>query len=120
MPTWAITYFNIVVSVLGGGYLCLAWSRISARRTSTFPRLVRGFPVCKQHRWSSATDTNTSPPVISLVAGVIFSLSAANFVRPLEYVGTQENLNATTLYFSRLVLGVQLILAGVRVRVSLG
>jgi NhaP-type Na+/H+ or K+/H+ antiporter len=35
-------------------------------------------------------------------------------VKPLEYTGSQENLNAATLYFSRLVLGVQLVLAGVQ------
>lgn len=52
--------------------------------------------------------------VISLLAGVIFSPHATNFVRPLEYTGTQANLNAVTLYFSRLVLGVQLVLAGVQ------
>lgn len=43
-----------------------------------------------------------------------FSPSAANFIRPLEYAGSQANLDATTLYFSRLVLGVQLVLAGVQ------
>jgi hypothetical protein len=53
--------------------------------------------------------------VISLLAGVSFSPHAANFVKPLEYTGSQENLNATTLYFCRLVLGVQLVLAGVQV-----
>lgn len=52
--------------------------------------------------------------VISLIAGVIFSPHAANLVKPLEYTGSQENLNAVTLYFSRLVLGVQLVLAGVQ------
>jgi len=52
--------------------------------------------------------------VISLLAGVTFSPHATNFIRPLEYTGSQENLNAATLYFSRLVLGVQLVLAGVQ------
>jgi NhaP-type Na+/H+ or K+/H+ antiporter len=52
--------------------------------------------------------------VISLIAGVIFSPHATNFVKPLEYTGSQANLNAVTLYFSRLVLGVQLVLAGVQ------
>lgn len=56
----------------------------------------------------------TIPPVISLLAGVAFSPPAANFVRPLEYAGSQENLDAIILYFSRLVLGVQLVLAGVQ------
>jgi len=51
--------------------------------------------------------------VISLLAGVTFH--AINVVKPLEYTGgSQANLNAATLYFSRLVLGVQLVLAGVQ------
>lgn len=52
--------------------------------------------------------------MISLVAGIIFSPNATNFVKPLEYTGSQANLDAVTLYFSRLVLGVQLVLAGVQ------
>ena len=52
--------------------------------------------------------------MISLLAGVAVSPPAANLVRPLEYAGSVENLNAATLYFTRLVLGVQLVLAGVQ------
>ena len=53
--------------------------------------------------------------VISLLAGVSFSPHAANFIRPLEYThGSAHDLDSVTLYFSRLVLGVQLVLAGVR------
>ena len=53
--------------------------------------------------------------MISLLAGVTFSPHATNFVRPLEYTaGSQADLNSVTLYFSRLVLGVQLVLAGVQ------
>ena len=52
--------------------------------------------------------------MISLLAGVTFSPHAANIVKPLEYAGSEANLNAVTLYFSRLVLGVQLVLAGVQ------
>jgi len=52
--------------------------------------------------------------VISLIAGVTFSPHATNVVKPLEYTGSQANLNSVTLYFSRLVLGVQLVLAGVQ------
>ena len=52
--------------------------------------------------------------MISLLAGVAFSPSAANFFRPLDYAGSQANLDTATLYFSRLVLGVQLVLAGVQ------
>ena len=53
--------------------------------------------------------------VISLLAGVAFSPSGAGFIRPLDYAdGSAENVQAITLYFSRLVLGVQLVLAGVQ------
>lgn len=53
--------------------------------------------------------------MISLVAGIIFSPHATNLIKPLEYAGgIQENLDTITLYFSRLVLGVQLVLAGVQ------
>ncbi len=52
--------------------------------------------------------------VISLLAGVSFSPHAANLIRPLDYTGSQANLNTATLCFSRLVLGVQLVLAGVQ------
>lgn len=56
-----------------------------------------------------------SEALISLIAGVIFSPHVANLVRPLEYaLGSQENLAVITLYFTRLVLGVQLVLAGVQ------
>ena len=46
---------------------------------------------------------------------MIFSPHAADFIRPLDYAnGSQANLASITLYFSRLVLGVQLVLAGVQ------
>jgi len=53
--------------------------------------------------------------VISLVAGLIFSPHATNLVRPSQYaLDDPEVLETITLYFSRLVLGVQLVLAGVQ------
>lgn len=56
-----------------------------------------------------------SGPVISLLAGVAFSPHAANFIRPEDYaLHSRENLDAITLHFTRLVLGVQLVLAGVQ------
>lgn len=56
-----------------------------------------------------------SEALISTVAGLIFSPHAANLIKPLEYAqGSPENLDAITLYFSRLVLGVQLVLAGIQ------
>lgn len=53
--------------------------------------------------------------MISLLAGITFSPHAANLIKPLEYAeGSQESLDTITLYFTRLVLGVQLVLAGVQ------
>ncbi|KAI0845746.1 Sodium/hydrogen exchanger family-domain-containing protein [Daldinia vernicosa] len=91
MPTLAPTNFNIIVSVLGG------W--ISVFGLVSY--------LLKENFYLSEA-------LISLLAGLVFSPHAANFVRPLEYAGSEENLNAITLYFTRLVLGVQLVLAGVQ------
>ena len=53
--------------------------------------------------------------MISLVAGLIFSPHATNWIRPHEYaLQSVENLDTITLYFTRVVLGVQLVLAGVQ------
>lgn len=52
--------------------------------------------------------------MISLLAGVVFSPPSVNFIKPLEYAGSQENLDEVTLAFTRLVLGVQLVLAGIQ------
>ena len=53
--------------------------------------------------------------VISLLAGITFSPYAANLIKPLEYAqGSQGSLDTITLYFTRLVLGVQLVLAGIQ------
>jgi sodium/hydrogen antiporter len=112
MPELAVNNFNIVLSVLGGwvslfglvSYLCKENFYLSEARESdrniTYPVKPRLLTSC--------------PSVISLLAGVAFSPPAANLVRPLDYAGSQENLNAITLYFSRLVLGVQLVLAGIQ------
>lgn len=53
--------------------------------------------------------------MISTIAGIIFSPHATNLIRPIEYaLGNEETLGTITLYFSRLVLGVQLVLAGIQ------
>ncbi|KAK3343755.1 Sodium/hydrogen exchanger family-domain-containing protein [Lasiosphaeria hispida] len=91
MPTLAITNFNIVLSVLGG------W--ISLFGLVSY--------LCKENFYLSEA-------LISLLAGVVVSPSAIGLIKPLEYAGSVENLNTVTLYFSRLVLGVQLVLAGVQ------
>lgn len=50
-----------------------------------------------------------------MLAGVVFSPHALNWIRPLEYAqNSAENLEYVTLYFSRLVLGVQLVIAGIQ------
>lgn len=52
--------------------------------------------------------------MISLLAGITFS-HGTDFIKPLDYAaGSQVDLDAITLYFTRLVLGVQLVLAGVQ------
>ncbi|KAI8630868.1 Sodium/hydrogen exchanger family-domain-containing protein [Xylariaceae sp. FL1651] len=91
MPTLDISNFNIVVSVLGG------W--ISLFGLVSY--------LLKENFYLSEA-------LISLLAGITFSPHATNWVRPLEYAGSLENLNAVTLYFTRLVLGVQLVLAGIQ------
>ncbi|AEO71677.1 uncharacterized protein THITE_2071706 [Thermothielavioides terrestris NRRL 8126] len=92
MPALATTNFNIILSVLGG------W--ISLFGLVSY--------LCKESFYLSEA-------LISLLAGVSLSPHAANFIRPLDYaLGSVENLNAITLAFSRLVLGVQLVLAGVQ------
>lgn len=113
MPTLAITNFNIVCSVLGGfvtlfglvSYLFKEKFYLSEARKLTFSLDMLPFDIQLTH---------ALPTVISLLAGVTFSPHAANFIRPLEYTGTEHNLNTVTLAFTRLVLGVQLVLAGVQ------
>ncbi|KAF4760585.1 hypothetical protein HAV15_005877 [Penicillium sp. str.  len=61
---------------------------------------------------------------VSEALGVAFGPNGANFIRPRDYaecnhegvsvIECRDNLNAITLNFSRLVLGVQLVLAGVQ------
>ncbi|KAF2717934.1 hypothetical protein K431DRAFT_275771 [Polychaeton citri CBS 116435] len=56
-----------------------------------------------------------SEALIATLFGVIFSPHATGWVQPLDYArGNPEDLEKITLYFSRLVLGVQLVLAGVQ------
>ncbi|TGJ86077.1 hypothetical protein E0Z10_g2705 [Xylaria hypoxylon] len=91
MPTLDISNFNIVVSVLGG------W--ISLFGLVSY--------LLKENFYLSEA-------LISLLAGITFGPSALNWVRPMEYAGSAENLDKVTLFFTRLVLGVQLVLAGVQ------
>ncbi|KAI1745492.1 Sodium/hydrogen exchanger family-domain-containing protein [Xylaria scruposa] len=91
MPTLDISNFNIVVSVLGG------W--ISLFGLVSY--------LLKENFYLSEA-------LISLLAGITFGPRALNWVRPIEYAGSVDNLNDVTLFFTRLVLGVQLVLAGVQ------
>ncbi|KAL2798894.1 Sodium/hydrogen exchanger family-domain-containing protein [Aspergillus keveii] len=92
MPTLSLINFNIVCATLGG-----------------FISLFGLVSYLFKERFY------LSEALISLLAGVAFSPHAANFIRPQEYaLGTDENLEQITLCFTRLVLGVQLVLAGVQ------
>ncbi|KAJ5090349.1 Cation/H+ exchanger [Penicillium argentinense] len=92
MPTLALINFNIVCATLGGF-------------VSLFGLVSY---LCKERFYLSEA-------LISLLAGVAFSPHAANFIRPEDYAQhNQQNLDAITLHFTRLVLGVQLVLAGVQ------
>ncbi|KAI0025736.1 Sodium/hydrogen exchanger family-domain-containing protein [Xylariomycetidae sp. FL0641] len=91
MPTLDTSNFNIVIAVLGG------W--ISLFGLVSY--------LLKENFYLSEA-------LISLLAGITFSPHAANFIRPMEYAGSAEALDEVTLYFTRLVLGVQLVLAGVQ------
>lgn len=56
-----------------------------------------------------------SEALISTIFGIIFSPHGTNWLKPLEYANNDEEaLETITLYFARLVLGVQLVLAGVQ------
>ncbi|KAF2730518.1 hypothetical protein EJ04DRAFT_38863 [Polyplosphaeria fusca] len=92
MPTLAVVNFNIVCATLGG-FITL-FGLVSYLMKEKF---------------------YLSEALISLVAGLIFSPHATNLLRPQQYaLGDVETLNTITLYFTRLVLGVQLVLAGVQ------
>ncbi|KAJ2992086.1 hypothetical protein NUW58_g2289 [Xylaria curta] len=91
MPTLDLSNFNIVVSILGG------W--ISLFGLVSY--------LLKENFYLSEA-------LISLLAGIAFGPRALNWVRPLEYAGSVDALNDVTLFFTRLVLGVQLVLAGIQ------
>lgn len=91
MPTLVLTNFNIVTATLGG-----------------FITLFGLVSYLLKERFY------LSEALISLAAGIVFSPHAANWIRPLEYAGTAENVELITFYLSRLVLGVQLVIAGVQ------
>lgn len=92
MPTLAVDNFNIVCATVGG--FISVFGLVSYLLKEKF---------------------YLSEALISTFAGLTFSPHATNFIKPLEYANENpEALEAITLYFSRLVLGVQLVLAGVQ------
>ncbi|KAH7149013.1 Na/H antiporter [Dactylonectria estremocensis] len=91
MPALEITNFNIIVSLLGG------W--------------IAAFGLVS---YVSKENLYLSEALISLLAGVAFSPVGANFIRPLDYASTSKGVEIITLNFARLVLGVQLVIAGVQ------
>lgn len=109
MPTLAVTNFNVVC---GMSYFRSNQSLPLTKRAAVLGGFITLFGLvsylCKERYYLSEA-------LISLVAGVVFSPHATNLIRPLDYaLGSQDNLDAATLYFTRLVLGVQLVLAGVQ------
>ncbi|TQB73977.1 hypothetical protein MPDQ_005308 [Monascus purpureus] len=92
MPTISLINFNIVCATLGG--FISVFGLVSYLFKEKF---------------------YLSEALISMLAGVAFSPHAANFIRPMDYaMGSAQNLESITMYFTRLVLGVQLVLAGVQ------
>ncbi|EXJ61098.1 hypothetical protein A1O7_05251 [Cladophialophora yegresii CBS 114405] len=92
MPTLVLTNFNIVTATLGG--FITVFALVSYLLKERF---------------------YLSEALISLVAGVILGPDATNLIRPMQYaLHSEENLDYINLYFTRLVLGVQLVLAGVQ------
>ncbi|TQV97777.1 hypothetical protein V2A60_006498 [Cordyceps javanica] len=106
-PIWAApvasTNFNVATALLGG-FISL-FGLVSY--------------LLKEHFYLSEA-------LISMVIGVAFGPKGAQFIRPHEYAGCPQNnlsasqceanIDAITLDFSRLVLAVQLVLAGVQLR----
>ncbi|KAL5349608.1 hypothetical protein ACLOAV_005903 [Pseudogymnoascus australis] len=91
MPSLGVQNFNIVCSVLGG--FIAVFGLISFLAKDRF---------------------YLSEALISLLAGVLFG-PAAKWIRPEEYALSDEvNLEYINLYFCRLVLGVQLVIAGIQ------
>ncbi|KAH8719339.1 Na/H antiporter [Phaeosphaeriaceae sp. PMI808] len=53
-------------------------------------------------------------PLVSLCAGVFLSPYGVHLIRPHQYAGSPEAIATITLCFTRLVLGIQLVIAGVQ------
>jgi NhaP-type Na+/H+ or K+/H+ antiporter len=109
MPTLALTNFNIVCASLGGFITLFGLVSYLMKEKFYLSEACK----CKDREWFLAVSLTSA--VISLIAGLVFSPHATNWIRPLDYaLDSVENLDAITLYFTRVVLGVQLVLAGVQ------
>ncbi|KAK1713947.1 Na/H antiporter [Colletotrichum lupini] len=86
----SITNFNVVISVLGGWLVLFG----------TFSYLIK-------------ENLYLSEALVSLLGGVTFT-HVAKLLKPGEYAVSEDAVASVTLDFSRLVLGVQLVLAGVQ------
>ncbi|KAK1546500.1 sodium/hydrogen exchanger family protein [Colletotrichum paranaense] len=86
----SITNFNVVISVLGGWLVLFG----------TFSYLIK-------------ENLYLSEAFVSLLGGVTFT-HVAKLLKPGEYAVSEDAVASVTLDFSRLVLGVQLVLAGVQ------
>jgi NhaP-type Na+/H+ or K+/H+ antiporter len=114
MPTLSIVSFNVVCATLGG-FIALFGLVSYLFKEKFYLSEARQYFLCLSHVNRIDAPTNHLSLVISLLAGVIFSPGVTNLIRPLEYaLGSEETLGTITLYFVRLVLGVQLVIAGVQ------
>lgn len=108
MSAEAILNFNLVCCALGGfvtlfglvSYLLKEGFYVTEPRESILHQLC--------------DHTDFIHVVVSLTAGAFLSPYGLNLIRPLEYAGSQEAIDTITLCFTRLVLGVQLVIAGVQ------
>jgi sodium/hydrogen antiporter len=92
MPQLEVVNFNIVCATLGG--FITVFGLVSYLLKEKF---------------------YLSEALISTLAGLVFSPHATGWIKPLAYANYSEvDLETITLYFTRLVLGVQLVLAGVQ------
>ena len=115
MPTLAVTGFNIVCSVLGTSVTLFGLVSYLLKERYYLSE------ACKPHSFRACIRVQASLTyawwfaVIALLAGLLLSPLALNFVRPLDYAhGDHEALESITLNFTRLVLGIQLFIAGIQ------
>ena len=94
----------------GWGIHCIFWSRIILPQGTVVS--LRSSLVTSYQSSHVLADLYL---VIALLFGVIFSPHALDWIRPSSYTkGSDIDVEYITLYFSRLVLGVQLVVAGVQ------